>query len=59
MNKRGWKLADTAVMAITADELDTARRRTGGSIDALKGCRLPGETDLSRADQIQRYPWGV
>lgn len=36
MQKRGWDVKDTAVMAITADELDTARRRTTGSIDALK-----------------------
>ena len=36
MQKRGWDVKDTAVMAITADELDTARRRTTGSMDALK-----------------------
>nr|VUD31168.1 L-arabinose-binding periplasmic protein AraF [Raoultella sp. NCTC 9187] len=28
MQKRGWDVKDTGVMAITADELDTARRRT-------------------------------
>lgn len=41
MNKRGWTIGETAVMAITADELDTARRRTGGSIDALKAAGFP------------------
>lgn len=41
MQKRGWKVADTGVMAITADELDTARRRTSGSMDALKAAGFP------------------
>lgn len=41
MNKRGWKVQDTGVMAITANELDTARRRTSGSMDALKTAGFP------------------
>lgn len=41
MNKRGWKVDETGVMAITADELDTARRRTTGSMDALKAAGFP------------------
>ncbi|SLM63109.1 MULTISPECIES: arabinose ABC transporter substrate-binding protein [Dickeya] len=41
MQKRGWKGQDTAVMAITANELDTARRRTSGSIAALKAAGFP------------------
>ncbi|MCG8707747.1 arabinose ABC transporter substrate-binding protein [Brenneria sp. 4F2] len=41
MNKRGWKLDETAVMAITSNELDTARRRTSGSMAALKAAGLP------------------
>ncbi|ERK16647.1 L-arabinose-binding periplasmic protein precursor AraF [Serratia fonticola AU-P3(3)] len=41
MNKRGWKVAETGVMAITSDELDTARRRTGGSMAALKTAGFP------------------
>ncbi|ACS85702.1 arabinose ABC transporter substrate-binding protein [Musicola paradisiaca] len=41
MKKRGWKLEETAVMAITANELDTARRRTTGSMDALKTAGFP------------------
>ena len=41
MNNRGWKPAETAVMAITSDELDTARRRTSGSMDALKAAGFP------------------
>lgn len=41
MNKRGWQPAETAVMAITSDELDTARRRTGGSMAALQASGFP------------------
>ncbi|EHD21485.1 MULTISPECIES: arabinose ABC transporter substrate-binding protein [Brenneria] len=41
MNKRGWKVAETAVMAITSNELDTARRRTTGSMEALKAAGFP------------------
>jgi len=41
MQKRGWDAKETAVMAITANELDTARRRTGGSMDALKAAGFP------------------
>lgn len=49
MTKRGWDVKSSAVMAITADELDTARRRVDGSIKALKGAGFP-------ADQIYRVP---
>ena len=49
MQKRGWDVKDTGVMAITADELDTARRRTTGSIDALKAADFPDQ-------QIYRVP---
>ena len=41
MQKRGWDVKETGVMAITADELDTARRRTSGSMDALKAAGFP------------------
>ncbi|WP_294912504.1 arabinose ABC transporter substrate-binding protein [Tatumella sp. UBA2305] len=49
MQKRGWDVKDTAVMAITADELDTARRRTTGAMDALKASGFP-------AAQIYQIP---
>ncbi|TKI05666.1 arabinose ABC transporter substrate-binding protein [Martelella alba] len=49
MNKRGWKVADTGVMVITDNELDTARRRTSGAMDALK-------TDGMPAAQIYQVP---
>ncbi|OOH88094.1 sugar ABC transporter substrate-binding protein [Pasteurellaceae bacterium 15-036681] len=43
MQNRGWDVKDTAVLAITADELDTARRRTDGSISALVASGFPAE----------------
>ena len=49
MKKRGWKLADSGVLAITANELDTARRRTDGSMAALKKAGFP-------ASQIYTVP---
>ncbi|EOP9483616.1 substrate-binding domain-containing protein [Escherichia coli] len=42
MQKRGWDVKESAVMAITANELDTARRRTTGSMDALKAADIIG-----------------
>ncbi|EEU0980734.1 substrate-binding domain-containing protein [Escherichia coli] len=42
MQKRGWDVKESAVMEITANELDTARRRTTGSMDALKAADIIG-----------------
>ncbi|UQZ89854.1 sugar ABC transporter substrate-binding protein [Deltaproteobacteria bacterium Smac51] len=41
MNKRGWKLEDTAAMVITAEELETARLRTSGSMKSLEEAGFP------------------
>lgn len=49
MQKRNWDTSATGVMAITADELDTARRRVDGSIAALKAAGFP-------EGQIYRVP---
>ncbi len=49
MTKRGWDASTTGVMAITADELDTARRRVEGSIKALQEAGFPEK-------QIYRVP---
>ena len=49
MQRRNWDVSTTGVMAITADELDTARRRVDGSISALKQAGFP-------ANQIYRMP---
>ena len=48
MQKRGWDVKESAVMAITSNELDTARRRTTGSMDALKAAGFPGKTKFIR-----------
>jgi len=49
MTKRGWDAKTTGVMAITADELDTARRRVDGAVKALTESGFP-------AAQIYRVP---
>ncbi len=43
MQNRKWDITETAVMAITADELDTARRRVHGSIESLTKLGFPAE----------------
>lgn len=49
MKKRGWSPADTAVAAMTFDELATARERTDGAIAALVAAGFP-------ADRIHKAP---
>lgn len=41
MKHRGWDAATTGVLAITANELDTARRRVEGALSALKTAGFP------------------
>ncbi len=41
MQRRQWDPAHSAVLAITANELDTARRRVEGSLSALKAAGFP------------------
>jgi len=48
MQKRQWDPKSSAVLAITADELDTARRRVEGSLGALKAAGFP-EGQIHRA----------
>ena len=56
MQKRQWDVKATGVLAITADELDTARRRVEGSLGALKAAgfpegqifRAPGQAEVLR-----------
>jgi L-arabinose transport system substrate-binding protein len=43
MKKRGWTAADTAVCAVTYDELATAKARTDGAIAALVAAGFPKE----------------
>jgi L-arabinose transport system substrate-binding protein len=41
MKKHNWSQDDTAVCVITFDELDTARERTEGAIEAIKTAGFP------------------
>jgi L-arabinose transport system substrate-binding protein len=43
MKKRGWSAADTAVCAVTFDELATAKERTDGATAALIAAGFPKE----------------
>jgi L-arabinose transport system substrate-binding protein len=49
MTRRQWPVGETAVCAVTFEELDTARERTDGSIGALKAAGFP-------ADRIFKAP---
>ncbi|NSW55233.1 MAG: arabinose ABC transporter substrate-binding protein [Armatimonadetes bacterium] len=50
MQKRKWPLEETAVCAVTFDELDTAKERTDGAIEALKKAGFP-EQRIFRAPE--------
>lgn len=41
--KRGWKWDDTYAVINTYNELDTGKKRTDGSVDALKKAGLPAD----------------
>jgi L-arabinose transport system substrate-binding protein len=49
MKRRGWTAADTALILVTRDELDTAKERTEGEAEALTKAGFP-------ADKIYRAP---
>lgn len=49
MKKRGWTSADTALLLVTRDELDTAKERTEGEAESLTKAGFP-------ADKIYRAP---
>lgn len=56
MTHRGWNVADSGVLAITANELDTARRRVEGSISALKAAGFPAEQIYSVPTKTNDIP---
>lgn len=41
MKKRNWPEAETAVCVVTFNELDTAKERTDGAVEALKAAGFP------------------
>src|SRR5580704_12778386 len=50
VKKRNWSQDDTAICVITFDELDTARERTEGAIDAIKAAAFP-DSQIFKAPQ--------
>ena len=43
MKKRNWPIDETALCVVTFDELDTARERTDGAIEAIIAAGFPKE----------------
>lgn len=56
MKRRGWTPADTAVCAITFEELDTARERTDSSIAALEKAGMPAARIFKGAQKSTDIP---
>jgi L-arabinose transport system substrate-binding protein len=56
MKKRGWPAEETAVCAITFEELDTARQRTDSSIAALKAAGFAADRIFKAAQKTTDIP---
>ncbi len=56
MKKRNWPAGETAVCAITFEELDTARERTDNSIAALKAAGIPADKIYKAAQKTTDIP---
>ncbi|HEX2853689.1 MAG TPA: arabinose ABC transporter substrate-binding protein [Opitutaceae bacterium] len=56
MKKRGWSAADTAVCAITFEELATAKERTDGAINALTAAGFPKDRIFKAAQRTSDIP---
>lgn len=54
--KRGWKWDDTYAVINTYEELDTGKKRTDGSIDALKKAGIPDDHILKTAQKTLDVP---
>ena len=54
--KRQWTPADTAVCAVTFDELDTAKDRTDGALDALTGAGFPANRIFKAPQKTSDVP---
>lgn len=59
MNNRGWNINETGVMAITYDELDTAFRRTSGSIKSLQESGFPLERIFKVPNKANDIPSSI
>lgn len=58
MKKRGWTAADTALLLVTRDELDTARERTEGEVEALTKKGFPAAKIYRTAEKTTDVPGG-
>jgi L-arabinose transport system substrate-binding protein len=56
MKKRGWSQDDTAVCVITFDELDTARERTEGAIEAIEAAGFPDSRIFKASQKTSDVP---
>lgn len=56
MKQRGWSAADTAVCAVTFDELATAKERTDGAIAALTAAGFAKERIFHAAQRTSDIP---
>ena len=54
--KRGWDIKDTAAVGVTYDELDTARDRTEGAIEALVAAGFPRNKIYTSAERTTDVP---
>lgn len=54
--KRGWDIKETAACGITYDELDTARERTEGAIEALVAAGFPRNRIYKSAEKTTDVP---
>src|SRR5712671_3295194 len=58
MRNRHWTPQDTALCAVTFDELDTARERTDGAISALTGAGFPQARVFKTPQKTTDVPGG-
>ena len=58
MKKRGWKTSEVGVCAMTFEELDTARERTDGAIEALTAGGFPKGQIYKGAQKTSDTPGG-
>jgi L-arabinose transport system substrate-binding protein len=56
LQRRGWKLEETGAAIITFDELDTARQRTEGAIEALTEAGFPKDRLFKAPEKTTDVP---